>query len=206
MNILALGSHPDDIEFGCAGTLLRFSQKGHAVYLMVLTYGEMGGEKEQRCQEQMVSSRILRAQDVFWGGYADTGINLNNGLITHVERVLARIRPDFIFVNYFEDTHQDHRYLAQATISATRYIKNVLFYEVPTTQNFTPNVFVEIGDVLEQKMSSLEAHTSQVLKTNIEDMSISEIARSCANFRGIQGRVKHAEGFVSLRLFVNIPH
>ena len=112
----------------------------------------------------------------------------------------------FIFVNYFEDTHQDHRYLAQATISATRYIKNVLFYEVPTTQNFTPNVFVEIGDVLEQKMSSLEAHTSQVLKTNIEDMSISEIARSCANFRGIQGRVKHAEGFVSLRLFVNIPH
>ena len=42
------------------------------------------------------------------------------------------------------------------------------------------------------------------MKTNIEDMSIIELARSSANFRGIQGRVKYAEGFSALRLFINI--
>jgi len=50
----------------------------------------------------------------------------------------------------------------------------------------------------------LKAHGSQVMKTNIEDLSILEIAKSSANFRGIQGRVKYAEGFVSLRLFINV--
>ena len=53
-------------------------------------------------------------------------------------------------------------------------------------------------------MQALEAHQSQVTKTNIEDMYIIEMARASANFRGIQGRVKYAEAFHSLRLFINI--
>jgi LmbE family N-acetylglucosaminyl deacetylase len=89
-------------------------------------------------------------------------------------------------------------------MSATRYIRNVLFYEGPTTQSFNPHVFVDISDTLEAKMRALEAHQSQVEKTNIEDMYIIEMARASANFRGIQGRVKYAEAFHSLRLFINI--
>jgi hypothetical protein len=42
------------------------------------------------------------------------------------------------------------------------------------------------------------------MKTNIEGLSILEIAKSSAHFRGIQGRVKSAEGFVPLRLFINV--
>jgi len=42
------------------------------------------------------------------------------------------------------------------------------------------------------------------MKTNIEDLSIVEVARSSANFRGIQGRVKFAESFQALRLFINL--
>jgi hypothetical protein len=53
-------------------------------------------------------------------------------------------------------------------------------------------------------MAALEAHRSQMMKTNIESLSILEMARSTANFRGIQGRVKYAEAFQSLRLFINI--
>jgi len=89
-------------------------------------------------------------------------------------------------------------------MSATRYIRNVLFYEGPTTQNFNPQVYVDIADTLEDKLDALRAHRSQVMKTNIEDLSIIEVARSCANFRGIQGRVKFAEAFHALRLFINI--
>ena len=94
--------------------------------------------------------------------------------------------------------------LAESTITATRYTKNVLFYEGPTTQNFSPTVFVDIDTVLEEKIEALQAHTSQVKKTNIEDLSIADITRSSAHFRGIQGRVKNAEGFVPLRMFINI--
>jgi LmbE family N-acetylglucosaminyl deacetylase len=125
-------------------------------------------------------------------------------LIGKIEGVIAEVKPDFIFCNYPDDTHQDHRHLSQAIMSATRYIRNVLFFEGPTTQNFGPQVFVDISDNLNQKMAALEAHRSQVMKTNIEDLSIVEVARSTANFRGIQGRVKYAEAFQALRLFINI--
>jgi hypothetical protein len=63
---------------------------------------------------------------------------------------------------------------------------------------------VDIADTLDQKIKALKAHQSQVMKTNIEDLSIIEVARSSANFRGIQGQVKYAEAFHSLRLFINI--
>ena len=59
-------------------------------------------------------------------------------------------------------------------------------------------------DVLSTANDKLTRDLSQVMKTNIEDLSIIEIARSSANFRGIQGRVKFAEGFCPLRLFINI--
>jgi LmbE family N-acetylglucosaminyl deacetylase len=80
----------------------------------------------------------------------------------------------------------------------------VLFYEGPTTQNFSPTVFVDIDPVLERKIDALKAHQSQVMKTNIEGLTIVDIIRSSAHFRGIQGRVRNAEGFVPLRLFINI--
>jgi hypothetical protein len=50
----------------------------------------------------------------------------------------------------------------------------------------------------------LLAHQSQVQKTNIEGLSITDIVRSTAIFRGIQGRVQFAEAFVPLRLFINV--
>ena len=204
MNILAIGAHPDDIEIGCGGSLIKYREKGDNVFLLVMTCGESGGDGEARCYEQKESLKILQAEELFWGGHSDTNLLLDQRLISNIENVLHKVKPDFIFVNYFDDTHQDHRNLAKATISATRYIKNVLFYEVPTTQNFSPNVFVDINDVLNEKIALLKAHGSQVMKTNIEDLSILEIAKSYANFRGIQGRVKYAEGFVSLRLFINV--
>ena len=81
---------------------------------------------------------------------------------------------------------------------------NFLFYEGPTSVNFTPNCFTDIEKVLDKKLACLEAHRSQVAKTNIEDLSILELAVSTANFRGIQARVKYAEAFQSIRLLLNL--
>ena len=204
MNILAIGAHPDDIEYGCAGTMIKYAERGHHIFLMVLTSGQEGGSTEIRQQEQEAAAEIMKVQKVFWGDYHDTQLPLNKELIEKIEEVLGEVKPDLILVNYGDDTHQDHRILTRATMSATRYVRNVLFFEGPTTQNFNPQVFVDISDTLERKFKVLEAHASQVMKTNIEDMSIVELAQANATFRGIQGRVKFAEAFAPLRLFINI--
>lgn len=204
MNILAIGAHPDDIEIGCGGTLIKYSQEGHQVYLLVATHGELGGEGFVRTEELRRSAEIMGATDLFTFDYPDTQLPLDKELIARIEEVIKVVSPEVIFVHYFDDTHQDHRTLSQATTSATRYIKNVLFYEVPTTQNFAPTVFIDIDDALGEKIACLEAHTSQVTKTNIEGLTIVDIARAAAHFRGIQSRVKNAEGFVPLRLFLTM--
>ncbi len=201
MNILAIGAHPDDIEYGCAGTLIKYAERGHHIFLLVLTGGQEGGSSEIRKQEQENAAELMSVQKIFWGGYHDTQLPLNKELIEKIEEVLGEVNPDLILVNYGDDTHQDHRILTQATMSATRYVRNVLFFEVPTTQNFNPQVYVDISDTLERKSQVLNAHASQVMKTNIEDMYIIELAQANATFRGIQGRVKFAEAFAPLQAF-----
>jgi LmbE family N-acetylglucosaminyl deacetylase len=202
--ILALGAHPDDVEAGCGGTLLKYARGGHRIFLMVMTEGECGAEAGVRRREQEQAAKIIGIEKLYWGGYPDTRVPMDQDLIQRIEQVVREVDPQFIFVNFPDDTHQDHRHLATCTVTATRYTKNVLFYEGPTTQNFSPTVFVDIDPVLEDKVAALEAHASQVKKTNIETLTIVDIIRASGHFRGIQGRVSNAEGFVPLRLFINI--
>lgn len=205
MNILAIGPHPDDIEIGCAGTLIKYAQQGHNVFLLLVTKGGKGGNAELRHKEQLKAAEIIGAKEIFWGGFKDTELlDKGNEIIHKVEQHIDSIRPDFIFVNFYDDTHQDHRTVNRSVLSAARHIKNVMFYEVPTSNNFTPNVFVDIDAVFDKKLDALKAHVSQITKTNIEGLSIIDIARASAHFRGVQGRVALAEGFVSERLFINI--
>ncbi len=205
MNILAIGAHPDDIEYGCAGTLIKYRQQGHRIYLLVVTNGACKGDPEVRKAEQRESARIMDAEEVFFGDYPDTELTCSRDLIMFIERIARQVKADFGFVPYPDDTHQDHRALAQAVIPASRsIIRNVLYYDGLSTQNFIPSIFVDIEDVLGPKLACLEAHKSQVMNTYIQDMSIVDVARSAAHFRGIQGRVKHAEAFSPVRLFINI--
>lgn len=202
MNVLAIGSHPDDIEYGCGGTLLRFARHGYGVHLFVATGGEEGGDPEVRRREQEDSAKLLGVKKIFWGGYRDTQLPLQKELISKIEAVVKEVKPVLIFGHAPHDTHQDHRVLADAILSATRYTKDVLLYEVPTTQDFMPTIFVDIRESLEEKLSVLQAHRSQVDKTQIQDLDILTIASSIANFRGIQARLKHAEGFLPVRFVV----
>lgn len=202
MNVLAIGSHPDDIEYGCGGSLLQFARKGWATHLFIATGGEEGGDPGVRHSEQQAAAQLLGAENVYWGGYHDTQVPLKKELITKIEGVVTSVRPDIIFGHAPHDTHQDHRVLADATLSATRYTKNVLLYEGPTTQDFMPTFFVDIGDVIEEKLDVLRTHKSQIDKTRIEGLDILTIARSNATFRGIQARLKVAEGFLPVRFVV----
>jgi len=204
MNILAIGPHPDDIEIGCGGALIKYAQTGHAVSLMVLTDGSYGADPSIRRAEQEEAAKYIGAKGLYWGGYRDTELGCSRELIVKIDAVIEQAKPDVVFLNFWADVHQDHRAAAQAAVSATRYIKEVLFYEVPSTQHFEPDIFVDIQDVLERKLHLLRLHASQVDKTRVENLNILESAQSCANYRGFQGRVKFAEGFKSVRMLREI--
>ena len=75
-----------------------------------------------------------------------------------------------------------------------------MFYETPSSIDFSPTVFVDIGDVIKEKLFLLKLHKSQVYATKVKKLSILESAVSTAIYRGYQDRVKYAEGFVPLRL------
>ena len=168
MNILAIGAHPDDVEFGCGGTLIKYARKGAHVDLLVLTDGSRGGSAQVRRREQKRAAAVLGARGIHWGGYHDTLLPSGRRLIDRMERVIRKVAPDFIFVNFPKDTHQDHRQVARAAISATRYARNVLFYEGPTTVNFSPTVFIDVAEEIDQKIRALRTHRSQITRTRIE--------------------------------------
>ncbi len=204
MNILAIGAHPDDIEIGCGGTLLKYAQKGHNIYLLILTMGDVGGDPEIRKKEQENSAAVMSVKNIFWGGFKDTHLAAERPLIDTMEDVIKKTSPQVVLVNHVSDVHQDHRITAAACLSATRYIKEVLYYEVPTTQDFQPEIYVDIADVLEKKLELLKIHSSQVNRTRVEGLTILESAQACATFRGYQGRVKYAEAFQGVRILKDI--
>lgn len=204
INILAIGPHPDDMEFGCGGTLWRYGRAGNNIYQLILTDGCVGGDPATRRQEQENASRILDVKETHWAGYHDTELEDGRQLIRAIEDVVRTVAPEIVLVNFPEDSHQDHRAASRATIAATRNVKEVLFYESPTSMHFEPDIFVDITDIMDEKIKLLELHASQVEKTSIENLKITEIAKAYATFRGVQGRVKHAEGFRGLRVLRNI--
>jgi len=200
MRILAIGAHPDDLEYGCGATLYKLAKARHSINLLVMTRGDLGGSADKRQKEQQNAAKILNAK-LYWGRFSDTQIPLQKETINTIEFFIKKIQPNLIFSLFPNDTHQDHRVVSQATITAARYIQNVLFYETPSTIEFTPaSVFVDIESILDKKLQLLKAHKSQVFATRIANLSILEASRSTALFRGVQNRVKYAESFVPLRL------
>src|SRR5439155_15429747 len=88
MNILAIGAHPDDVEFGCGGTLIKYAAKGAAIALLVMTDGARGGNARTRRAEQARAARVLGATETHWGGYRDTLLPSVRRLIDRMEQVI----------------------------------------------------------------------------------------------------------------------
>ncbi len=204
MNILALGAHPDDIEYGCGGTFLKFAKKGVNIYFMVLTKGEFGGDPGVRQKEQEEAMKLLGVKKIYWGDCVDTELPNERIIITKIDEVIEEVSPDEVYVNYLEDIHQDHRALAECALAATRYVKRVFFYEDYTSINFEPDIFVDIEDVLEEKQKLIQVYASQVAKSYPTRLDMVESVRAIANFRGFQGKVKYAEGFKSFRFLRDV--
>jgi len=205
ISILAIGAHPDDIEYGCAATLSRFAARGDDVYIHILTDGRHGGDIITRKKEQMKSAAIMGIKEIFWGDYEDTKLPFQDSIINDIQKIVDDIKPVFVFIHDPNDTHQDHRYVTSCVISATRYIPNVLYYEGPSTVHFDPDVFVNIQSLIALKFRCLRAHRSQVMRTNVFQQSIIDVAKATAIFRGEYCHQKYAEAFKALRMMFLLP-
>jgi LmbE family N-acetylglucosaminyl deacetylase len=203
VNILALGAHPDDIEYGCGGTLLIAVEKKHKVYLGVMTDGS-ATTRNNRVTEQEEAARFLGAFDLFWGGFRDTRLQPNRKLITTIESMLNKVSPEIVLVNARADAHQDHQALANCTIAACRYIKRVFFYQDYTSVDFQPDTFSDIGRVLQRKAQLLACHKSQVQKQYPTGLDMLESVHALAAYHGFIAKVKYAEGFRPLRNLMEI--
>ncbi|MCX6907930.1 MAG: PIG-L family deacetylase [Verrucomicrobia bacterium] len=204
LRVLGVAAHPDDLEIGCGGTLFKMHEAGYEIYLAIMTFGEAGGVAAVRRKEQEAAGKGYGARKIYWMGHEDTRVRVDRTAIEGMDRVLREVSPDLVFANYAEDTHQDHRSTATIVLSSARYTQNVLFYEVTTTMNFTPEVFVDITGTVEKKCSLLRMHRSQWRTLRVGDLTAVDCARSMALFRGVQGRVKAAEGFAPLRLLFKV--
>ncbi len=196
MNVLAIGAHPDDIELGCGATLLAHRRRGDRVTLLVMTTGEQGPQDARsRAQEQEDAAAILGAE-LIWGGFPDGEVPEGRAAIEFIERVVRDLGARVIYTHSPRDTHQDHRAAAVASLAAARRLSRVLLYEAPTSQGFTPSLFVDVDGLVEAKVDLLRAHVSQVLKNGLVDL---EAVEAAARYRGFQARIRHAEGFETER-------
>ena len=197
INVLAVGAHTDDIELGCLGTLLRHKRGGSKIYLLVLTKGEASGDPKIREEECKRVAKMMRADGLYFGGMEDTKISDDVRTIMVVERIINRINPDIIYTHAYKDTHQDHRNTGYATLSAGRRCRKIFLYESPTTfKEFSPQVFVDIGEEFEEKKVIMRVFSSQSKK---EWWAIGHKAamaiEGLAAYRGFQAGVDVAEAF-----------
>jgi LmbE family N-acetylglucosaminyl deacetylase len=213
--ILAVGAHPDDIELGCGATLALFKRKGHEVYLFVLTKGEASGNPTVREMECEQSVRVLGVHKLFFGNFQDTKITDGAETISEIDRFVKQIDPGIIFTHSYKDTHQDHRNVGMATLSAARNSKRVLLYESPAAlREFCPQLYVDVTSTFDVKLKALEAFGSQVSKVcfkgngfNHEGQKfpyISNASEGLARFRGFQAGVSLAEAFEVSKFLLEI--
>ena len=205
VNVLAIGAHPDDIELGCSATLSRLRKEGCKIFLLVLSKGEASGDPEIREKECKKSAELLGAEKLFFGGLEDTKISDGHETIHVIDGIIEEVNPDIIYTHSAKDTHQDHRKVAYASLSAGRRIKKIFMYESPRAfREFLPQVYVEVEEEIELKNKLISLFPSQHSK---EWWSIGPRTlhawEGLAAYRGFQAGVKWAEAFEVGRLVVS---
>jgi len=207
IKILCLGSHCDDIEIGCGGTLLSMLQESRdAEVHWVVFSSDPGREKEARSSANIFLECARRKTvtiEKFRNGYFPyTGGEIKD----YFEGVKERFAPDVIFTHYRMDLHQDHRTISELTWNTFRS-HLILEYEVPKYDGDfgTPNFFVPLGT------STCHRKVSNILNTfrtqGDKHWLTEDLLYSTLRIRGMEcaSPTKYAEAFycrkISLALF-----
>lgn len=166
--VLAVGAHPDDVEIGCAATLLRHRALGHPVSVLTLSRGAVGGPREQRRLEA-VGAAVAMSAELLMGDLPDTRMEDAHEMIGLIEGVIAAVRPTTVYVHSDSDNHQDHRAVHEATVIAARRVPQLFCYQSPSSRNgFAPTRFVPVDETIEGKVEVLAHYRSQSTRHYLE--------------------------------------
>ena len=200
MNILAIGAHPDDIELGCGGTLLKVVQKGHPVYMYTLTRGGASGKVIRRSNELVDSAKSIGATTLWIDDYEDSKVYLTKELINSIEFFIRKSKADVIYTHPLRDNHHDHRAIAEATIEAGRFTPTIFGYENPSTRNFFPSMYYDITDVIQSKINLLKLYGSQHSKQFLSTEAVKGLSEYRAFQSRLDSRIRNMEAFEVMKL------
>jgi LmbE family N-acetylglucosaminyl deacetylase len=132
--VLVITAHPDDVDFGSAGTIATWTDVGIEVIYCVVTDGDAGGFDDNfprsempalRRAEQMAAAKCVGVQDVRFLGYPDGQVEATLGLRRDLARVIRQVRPDRLVCPTPERdyirmgrSHPDHRAVGSAALDA----------------------------------------------------------------------------------------
>jgi two-component system, NtrC family, response regulator HydG len=194
--VLAIGSHPDDVEIGAAGTLLAHRAAGDTVAILTLSRGARGGDQLRRARESQEAAEVIGAR-LFLDDLEDTHIAEGSPTIGVIDAVIAEIQPTIVYTHSINDVHQDHRNTHRAALVASRRVGRVYCFQSPSaTVDYRPTYFVSIDDHLSGKLKAIGTFATQVgVRDYLEPGLISSTARYWSRYGGGH----HAEPFEVIR-------
>ncbi len=225
LDILAIGVHPDDVELGCSGTLLKHIKLGKKVGILDLTKGELGsrGSGNLRLEEADKSAKILGVSVRENVGFADGFFKNDEYHQKEIIKMLRKYQPDVVLANAPIDRHPDHGRAAQLVVEACFYsglVKIKTEFNTVTQELWRPKVVyhyiqdrflkpdfvVDVTDHLEEKMDAIMAFSSQFYnpdsdapETPISTKKFLDFIKArMANF-GRDIGVDYAEGYTTNR-------
>ena len=216
--ILVIAPHPDDETLGCGGTLLKYRGEGHQIYWLIVTTFTQG----QGFSSKQISTRkneiekvaaYYQFNDYKQLDFLTTELDIipKKEMISSISDYINFVEPDTVLLPYPYDVHSDHRAVFEAAIPCTKsfrcpFIKSVRVYETlsetefglfPDKFSFRPNVWVDIGNHLEQKIEIMKIYQSEF---GIHPFPRSEQnIRALSTLRGATIGVIASESFISLK-------
>jgi len=221
LDILAIGVHPDDIELGCGGTILKHIAAGKKVGVLDLTHGELGtrGSGELRLVEAENSAKILGISARENLGFSDGFFRNTKENQIEIIKILRKYQPDVVLCNAPKDRHPDHGRASEMVSEACFYSGLVRIeteldgtsqamwrpkavYHYIQDKYLKPDFVVDVSSFVNQKIEAIMAFSSQfynpaseLLETPISSKKFMDFIKArMANFaRDISA--DYAEGF-----------
>lgn len=221
VDILAFGVHPDDVELGCSGTLLKHMAQGYKVGIIDLTKGELGtrGTAQTRAQEVKDSSKILGIAVRENLGFADGFFVNDKEHQLEVVKIIRKYQPKVVFANAKYDRHPDHGRSAELVRDAcflaglpkvptklkgekqVAFRPKSVFHYIQAIHS-EPDFVVDITPFFEQKVKAIRAFKTQFYDpkskepaTFISSPEFLEFVKARAIHFGVPAGVQYAEGF-----------
>lgn len=218
MKVLAVGCHPDDLEIGCGGTLAKYVDNGHEVFMCHVANGDMGhaviepGELRRiRTAEAERAGDVIGAREVINIDIGDLTVNSHDGeTVRKVIEVIRYVAPDVIITHSPEDYMTDHvetgKLVFDASFSSSvphfgpgkahGLIAPIYYMDTLAGVNFLPEEYVDVTNTIERKIEAVNRHESQVKWMKDHDgIDFLNFVRTCSRFRGLQCGAEYAEGF-----------